>query len=147
MSLHDEISPLGLRSICFEPGYFRTDFLTADNRGPDKSRISDYQEITNAVFARFNGKSFVIFPEDGMHTHRPHPIAYNLNQPGDPKKGVEVMIDIIKGEGIAAGKDFPTVVALGSDCYEGVKAACRDTLQNLEVWKDVTASTNFTKGS
>ena len=38
-------------------------------------------------------------------------------------------------------------VALGSDCYEGVKAACHNTLQNLEVWKDVTASTNFTKGS
>lgn len=127
VSLHDEISPLGLRSICFEPGYFRTNFLTADNRGPDKSRISDYQEITNAVFARFN--------------------AYNLNQPGDPKKGVEIMIDIIKGEGIAAGRDFPTVVALGSDCYEGVKAACHDTLQNLEVWKDVIVSTDFPKGS
>ena len=82
-----------------------------------------------------------------MYIHRSHPIAYNLKQPGDPKKGVEVMIDIIKGEGIAAGRDFPTVVALGSDCYEGVKAACHDTLQNLEAWKDVTISTDFPKGS
>ena len=57
------------------------------------------------------------------------------------------MIDIIKGEGIAAGRDFPTVVALGSDCYEGIKAACHDTLQNLEAWKDVTISTDFPKGS
>ena len=57
------------------------------------------------------------------------------------------MIDIIKGEGIAAGKDFPTVVALGSDCYEDVKAACHHTLQTLEAWKDVTVSTDFPKES
>ena len=61
MSLYAELSPLGLRSVCFEPGYFRTNFLLADNRGPDKNRISDYQEITNAVFARFNGKNLIVF--------------------------------------------------------------------------------------
>ena len=45
-SLHLEISPLGLRSIIFEPGYFRTDFLTDDNRAPWISRILDYEPIT-----------------------------------------------------------------------------------------------------
>ena len=57
------------------------------------------------------------------------------------------MINVIKSEGIAAGKDFPTVVALGSDCYEDVKAACHHTLQTLEAWKDVTVSTDFPKES
>ncbi|KAK7692558.1 hypothetical protein QCA50_004188 [Cerrena zonata] len=127
VSLHDEISPLGLRSICFEPGYFRTSFLTADNRGSDKSRIPDYKDTTDAAFERFN--------------------AYSLKQPGDPKKGVNVMIDIIKGEGGATGREFPTVVALGSDCYEGVKAICNKTLENLEVWKDLSTSTDFPKNT
>jgi cbb3-type cytochrome oxidase cytochrome c subunit len=42
-TLHDEISPLGLRSICVEFGYFRTSFLAPDQRKPKVTRISDYQ--------------------------------------------------------------------------------------------------------
>jgi short-subunit dehydrogenase len=47
-SLHEEISPLGLRSLLFEPGYFRTDFLTADNRGTYGGNIPDYEPIIRA---------------------------------------------------------------------------------------------------
>ncbi|CAL1706806.1 unnamed protein product [Somion occarium] len=126
-SLHQEISPLGLRSICFEPGYFRTDFLSEDNRGNDKTRIEDYREINERNSALFN--------------------AYNHNQPGDPKKAVEVMIDVIKGDGAARGKEFPTVVALGSDAYDVIKGACTTASDRLEAWKDLTVSTDFPKGN
>lgn len=54
-TLHDEISPLGLRSICIDFGYFRTSFLEADNRAPRISRIPDYQEICNTVESALNG--------------------------------------------------------------------------------------------
>jgi len=43
-----EISPLGLRSLLFEPGYFRTDFLTADNRATYGGSIPDYEPIARA---------------------------------------------------------------------------------------------------
>lgn len=56
VSLDDEISPLGLRSICIEPGYFRTDFLTADNRGSEISRIPDYKEVSQKAYAALQGK-------------------------------------------------------------------------------------------
>ena len=55
-SLHLEISPLGLRSIVFEPGYFRTDLLTGDNRAPWISRIPDYEPITTKTDREFVGK-------------------------------------------------------------------------------------------
>ena len=57
------------------------------------------------------------------------------------------MIDVIKGEGAATGKPFPTVFAMGSDCYAVVKQSAENTLKRLEEWKDVTFSTDFPKGT
>jgi hypothetical protein len=57
------------------------------------------------------------------------------------------MIDVIKGEGLASGKPFPKVVALGSDCYKVVKEVSEEALKRLEEWKDVTFSTDFPKGT
>ncbi|KAH7903354.1 hypothetical protein BJ138DRAFT_160743 [Hygrophoropsis aurantiaca] len=126
-TLHEEISPLGLRSICFDFGYFRTNFLTDGNRAPYNSRISDYEPMSKKSNAAL--------------------VAYNGKQPGDPNKGVEIMIDVVKGEGEEKGKAFPTVLALGSDCYNGVKEASEKTLSRLEEWKDLTISTDFPKGT
>ena len=58
-SLNAEIAPLGLRSVIIEPGYFRTSFLTADNRGAHIPRIDDYNEISKAANDRLLGE-FVV---------------------------------------------------------------------------------------
>lgn len=122
-TLHDEISPLGLRSICVDFGYFRTSFLAPDHRTPEVSRIADYAAVSEKVNAALE--------------------AYNGNQPGNPEKGVEVIVDVIHGDGVAAGKAFPTVLSLGSDTYGVVKNACESTLAGLEEWREVTLSTDF----
>lgn len=122
-TLHDEISPLGLRSISFEFGYFRTSFLEAGHRAEYKPRIRDYNPTTEGY-------------NKALET-------YNGQQPGDPKKGVQVMIDVVKGEGAAKGKKFPTVLALGSDSYQTIKDRAEQTLRDLEEWAHVTKSTDF----
>ena len=48
-SLHAEISPLGLHSIYFKPGYFRTSFLAQDHRSPHNPGIEDYAKMTRQV--------------------------------------------------------------------------------------------------
>jgi hypothetical protein len=73
--------------------------------------------------------------------------AYNGKQPGDPQRAAEIIIDLVKGEGVGKGKTVPTVFTLGSDAYEFVKAATEKTLSRLEEWKDVTSSTDFPKGT
>ncbi|KAJ6596158.1 hypothetical protein DFH09DRAFT_1024016 [Mycena vulgaris] len=122
-SLHLEIAPLGLRSTCIDFGYFRTTFLDPAHRAPYVPRIEDYNEMS----ARAN---------DAL-------VAYNGKQPGDPLKGVEVVLDIVRGEGLAKGKPFPTSVALGSDCYNAIKAESEGVLKRLEEWRALSESTDF----
>jgi hypothetical protein len=69
--------------------------------------------------------------------------AYDGKQPGDPAKGVEVVLDIVRGEGLAAGKAFPTSVALGSDCYKTIKEEAEGVLGRLQEWRAVSESTDF----
>ena len=70
-------------------------------------------------------------------------LAVHGKQLGDPKKGVEVMLDVIRGEGIAAGRPTPLVLGLGSDTSDTIKKVCDDKLKQLEEWKDVMYSTDF----
>ena len=70
-------------------------------------------------------------------------IAYNGKQLGDPAKGVEVVIDVVHGEGAAAGKSFPPTLALGSDCYATIKEESEQTLARTEAWHAVSKSTDF----
>ncbi|KAF8994489.1 short chain dehydrogenase [Cyathus striatus] len=122
-SLHDEISPLGLRSTCIDFGFFRTPFLSSTQRAPPVSRISDYQPLCERVEAVLN--------------------ACDRKQPGDPKKGVEVIIDVVRGEGVAKDKPFPKGVALGTDCYKLMKSHCEEGLARAEEWKEISCSTDF----
>uniref|UniRef100_A0A0W0GBX8 Uncharacterized protein n=1 Tax=Moniliophthora roreri TaxID=221103 RepID=A0A0W0GBX8_MONRR len=126
-TLHEEISPLGLRSVCIDFGYFRTSFLTPDHRKPYTPRIADYAPITE--------KS-----EAGLQ-------AYNGRQPGDPQRGVEVVLDIVRGEGVAKDKRFQKSIQLGSDCYADAKAESEKALNRLKEWKEVSISTDFPKGT
>ncbi|KAF5363706.1 hypothetical protein D9756_001124 [Leucocoprinus leucothites] len=122
-TLHDEISPFGLRSLCIDFGYFRTSFLTSNNRSAWVPRIEDYRAMSEKADAALQ--------------------AYNGKQPGDPNKAVEIIVDLLRGEGLAKGREFPTSLALGTDCYNVVKEESERALKNLEEWKDVTQSTDF----
>ncbi|KAI0293638.1 short chain dehydrogenase [Multifurca ochricompacta] len=122
-TLDDEITPLGLRSIIFELGFFHTEFLAASNCSPYISRIEDYKELTAAVEEQF--------------------VAYNGKQPGDPKKAAKIIVDLVRGEGVTKGRIVPPVVALGTDTFEGALQASKKTIERLEAWEDVSKSTDF----
>ena len=64
-------------------------------------------------------------------------------QPGDPGKLVDVVVDLVKGEGIAEGRELPLRLPLGSDCYGLVKGKCEEMLGVLEQWKEVIKSTDI----
>jgi len=123
-ALHRETAGLGVRTLMIEPGRFRTNFLSPGNmKATSQSNIPAYTD-------RVNEKLQGLAQED-------------MKQPGDPEKLVNVVVDLIKGEGVAEGRDVPLRVPLGVDCYDGVKRKCEETLKILEDWKSVTRSTDF----
>lgn len=69
--------------------------------------------------------------------------AYNGHQPGDPSKGARLIIDLVRGEGPAAGKKVPSVFSLGSDAYTLTRAASEHKIKVLDEWKEVSISTDF----
>ncbi|KAI0051247.1 NAD-P-binding protein [Auriscalpium vulgare] len=122
-TLHEEISPLGLRSIVIEPGYIRTSLLSKGHTISSVACIDDYVPIARPM-------KEVLKAVDG-------------EQPGDPAKVARIIVDAVKGEGWAKGTDVPTVLQLGRDSVETVRKISRDTLQRLDQWEDVFSSTNF----
>lgn len=64
-------------------------------------------------------------------------------QPGDPTKLVEIVLDLVRDEGIAAGRHVPFRLPLGTDCFDDVKEKCAETIKMLEEWQDVIRSTDF----
>ncbi|KAL0071229.1 hypothetical protein AAF712_001795 [Marasmius tenuissimus] len=123
-TLHQEISPLGLRSICVDLGYFRTAFLKEGRCLQSATRLDDYRQIAEE-------SREVLQAADGK-------------QAGDPVKGARVLIDLVHADGMK-GRPFPTNIQLGSDCYTGVKNIYEQALNNLDNWKDISCSTEFPK--
>jgi NAD(P)-dependent dehydrogenase (short-subunit alcohol dehydrogenase family) len=121
-SLWRETTNLGIRTLLIEPGRFRTKLLSSGNMRATPSTIPDYAEFTNGLIDTLNRDS--------------------EKQPGDPVKLVEIVLDLVRREGVAEGKEVPFRLPLGADCYEEIKSKVEETLKMLDEWGPVTKSTD-----
>ncbi|KAM0432306.1 hypothetical protein ACHAPT_004846 [Fusarium lateritium] len=122
-SLWRETTHFGIRTLIVEPGQFRTELLSSRNLKNEPSKIADYAQRSKDFDDYLSGRSG--------------------HQAGDPEKGIAVVLDLVRGEGVAEGREMPLRIALGTDAYEVIKDKCDETLKTLEDWKDVTCSTEF----
>jgi hypothetical protein len=83
-------------------------------------------------------------PEYAEHskTHLENLAREDQAQPGDPVKLVEIVLDLVRREGVAEGREVPFRLPLGVDCYDELKGKCEETLKLLEAWKDIIRSTD-----
>ena len=121
--LQQETAHFGIQSVIFEPGFYRTQVMAPTNVKTTPSRISEYEEMDKAI------AGFVA--------------ATNGNQPGDPRKLVERIIDVVKSEGMAAGKPIPQRLPIGPDAMATIKKKCEATLKLCNEWEDLIISTNL----
>ncbi|KIW12887.1 hypothetical protein PV08_08074 [Exophiala spinifera] len=121
-SLSRETAHLGFKTLLIEPGRFRTKLLSSGNMKSVASAIPDYQEFSQNLL---NGLS-----------------QSDQTQPGDPVKLAEIILDLVRQEGVAASRNVPLRIPLGVDCFEELKAKCEETLELLKEWEATIKSTN-----
>ena len=116
-SLAAEVADFGVKVTVVEPGYFRTDFLTAGSFVTPKNSIADYQKVRDS---------------EALHQQQ-----INGQQPGDPAKAADAMIRIT-GEA-----NPPLHLVLGEDAFGLAQTKLAAFSEELETWKSVSVSTNF----
>ncbi|KAM3082725.1 hypothetical protein ACMFMF_002378 [Clarireedia jacksonii] len=69
--------------------------------------------------------------------------AFDGHQPGGSKKAAERIVDIVRKEGLAKGKEAPPRLPLGRDGLAQLKNKCEATLKILEEWEELIVSTDL----
>lgn len=64
-------------------------------------------------------------------------------EPGDAKKAAKVIVDVVRGEGIAEGRSPTETLFLGSDALRDVGAKCQAVLKCIDEWGDVARSVDL----
>lgn len=94
-SMKLETESFGIRSHLFQLGHYRTKLLSTNNYNPVPQTIDAYKSLNDMIYS-FLGQA-------------------DSNQPGDPEKAVNIMIDIVKEEGVAEGRTQPLRLPIGKD--------------------------------
>lgn len=115
--LASEMALVGVKVTVVEPGGFRTDFAGASTV-LDEGR-PEYDKVVGAV-ARMQRE-------------------YNGRQPGDPMQAAQVILKV------AAMENPPLRLPMGRDAVMAIARADHVRLAELERWRDLAMSTDFTQ--
>ncbi|KAK4097866.1 NAD(P)-binding protein [Parathielavia hyrcaniae] len=121
-----EVRPFNIRTIDFEPGYFQTGLT-------DGAKLAQYASAAPPLDAYAGYRA-------AMHAMA---AAHVGSERGDARKGVELMVDVVRGEGPASGRAVPVRLPIGEDAVRVVEATCRNMLKVVEAWRgDVVGMTD-----
>ncbi|MGH1591896.1 oxidoreductase [Methylobacterium phyllosphaerae] len=115
-SLAAEVSPLGIRVTCIEPGPFRTDWA-GRSLVQTPSRIVDYAETAGARLKATAEKSGT--------------------QAGDPVRAAEAMIRVTEMA------DPPRHLVLGAWGYDAVTARLKQRIAEIETWRETSLGADY----
>lgn len=115
-ALEKETAHLGIRTMLVEPGAFRTHFYDDSLRQAD-TKISDYDVIADR------------YRKDCMESRH--------DQPGDPEKGGEIIVDTVLGD------NPPLRLLLGSDAVKAAEEVLKQRWEEVENWKHVSQKSDY----
>ncbi|MVN77149.1 SDR family NAD(P)-dependent oxidoreductase [Hymenobacter sp. HMF4947] len=112
-----EVKDFNIRATVVYPGYFRTEFLSSGSLGTPKNPINAYQSIRDSQAA--------------------HEQQINGNQPGDPVKAAQVLMQV------SAAENPPVHLFLGEDAYQVADQKIATIQHDLQQWQGVATATSF----
>ncbi|MCY1043224.1 SDR family oxidoreductase [Corallococcus sp. bb12-1] len=119
-SLTPEIAPFGIRTMLVEPGFFRTELLTAGSTTYARPSIDDYAERTRETVAAWSSM-------DGK-------------QGGDPARLADAIVQL-------AGIDEPPArFAAGADAVQTFEAKARLLLEQADAHRKLSSSLALQQG-
>ncbi|MEX0270170.1 oxidoreductase [Leptolyngbyaceae cyanobacterium UHCC 1019] len=111
-----ELAPLGIHVTVVAPGLFTTDFLSTESYAAGKTIINDYQATVGPMRSG----------ADALHG----------NQPGDPKKFAQVIVQL-------ANTDRPPLhLPVGKDAVAMYQNNAAKMAEDIEAWLTVATSTD-----
>lgn len=111
-----------------QPGAHRTNIVTAAAKNNLwQETIPDYDAMREATIAKYGGQ--------------------HGKQPGDPVKAMNAIVDVVRGEGLAAGKKMPLWLLLGVDAEQNLRDRMAERTKNMEEWVEVTRSVKIDDGN
>ncbi|KIY45138.1 NAD(P)-binding protein [Fistulina hepatica ATCC 64428] len=120
-TLSVEVAHFGIRVLLVEPGSFLTEGIYGAKFFADNA-IEDWNGLRNAAIARF----------DSMPG----------TEKGDPVKAMRALADVVRGEGIAAGREWPSYLVLGDDAVDHIREKCNKVLRNVDEFEDISRGVN-----
>ncbi|KAH9841081.1 uncharacterized protein C8Q71DRAFT_438143 [Rhodofomes roseus] len=117
-----ELAEFGIRVLLVAPGGFRTNINKEITYEVDRP-IPSYEPLKQNVMKKLGG----LF----------------ANAKGDPVKGMELVVDVVRGEGKAVGKEFPTTLLLGNAAYVHAQLHCERLSKTMAEWEDVSRNLDF----
>ena len=114
--LAEDVQEFGIKVTVVNPGAFRTNFLTAESLSIAASPIADYKSV--------------------RQSHEKY-LKMDGTQIGDPEKAAAVFIEI------AENPNPPVRLFLGSDAYQRAVQKTELIKNDLETWKNISSSTDF----
>jgi NAD(P)-dependent dehydrogenase (short-subunit alcohol dehydrogenase family) len=113
-SLAPELAPLGIRTMLVEPGFFRTELLSAESTTFAEPTIDDYAQRSRETIATWRGM-------DGR-------------QGGDPAKLAAALVQLV------ALDEPPLRFAAGADAVQAFEAKARTLLEQAGAYRDLSSS-------
>ena len=116
-SLAQEIAPFGIRTMLVEPGFFRTDLLSADSTTYAELSIDDYASRTQETVTAWKGM--------------------NGKQGGDPAKLAAALVEL------TAQEEPPARFAAGADAVEAFESKANTLLAQANAHRELSSSLSY----
>lgn len=117
-----EVAEFNIRVLIVEPGAFRTEKIFSQ-KIYSGNEITDYDEQRTLAKKKFdNIEKFLL---------------------GDPVKAMELLADVVRGEGRAKGKPWPLYLPLGKEAEDAIRNKTKLLEKVLDDWGEIIRDTRL----